>query len=85
MNTGPRKSIMQSLGECIGHIVKAIKTDVPAPVDRGPVARTQPPGPDARPHPTQDAPMILRRTIIEEIHLPRPTPPSQGPAEGTRP
>lgn len=64
----PKKSLMRSLGEFVGHIARGVKTPV-AP--RPQVVRHQ------VQEETRDTPqgkVTLRRTTIEEIELP-PTPP----------
>lgn len=59
--TTPKKSIMRSLGEFTGHILKGIRT--PASTDRQEVRRTAQ-------EETQPDGVVLRRTVVEEIELP---------------
>lgn len=67
MTSKPDKSIMRSLGEFFGHIVKGVRTPV----------RTQPPSARREvkreiEEETRDAPggkMTLRRTTIEEVEF----------------
>lgn len=73
-----RKPLMRSLGEFVGHIVRAVKTD-PAAARREAGATAPPPAPSAvRTETTAETretplgPVTLRRTTIEEITLPRP-------------
>jgi len=57
------KSLMRSLGEFVGHVVKGIRTDPAAP-DRTEVRRTVE---------TEDqGDVVLRRTTIEEVEIRRP-------------
>lgn len=61
------KSLMRSLGEFVGHVVKGIRTDPAAERDRTEVRRTVE---------TEDrGDVVLRRTTIEEVEIrpPRPT------------
>ncbi len=60
------KSLMRSLGEFVGHVVKGIRTD-PGPADRTEVRRTVE---------TEDrGGVVLRRTTIEEVEIRRPSAP----------
>ena len=55
----PRKTIARSLGECVGHIARGIRT--PAHSDRTEVRRTSE---------VQDRDgVVLRRTVVEEVEL----------------
>lgn len=70
------KTLMRSLGEFFGHVVRGIRTDPAARPDRTEVRRTveEEKRPDG---------VVLRRTVIEEVQLPpgaeprRPTGPDQ--------
>lgn len=66
MDRKPSKSIMRSLGEAVGHVWRGIAGDT-APkkkVLKREVAEET--------RQTQDGPVVLRRTTIEEIELPPP-------------
>ena len=56
----PKKSLMRSLGEFAGHIIKGVRT--PAEAERHQVRRDV--------EETVHNGMTLRRTIIEEVQLP---------------
>lgn len=63
----PPKSLMRSLGEFVGHITRAVKTDVtPDLRERLEVRR------DVREAvaDTPNGPIVLRRTTIDEIERP---------------
>ncbi len=61
----PRKTIMRSLGEFVGHLTRAAKTDVSR--DRVTVReRTQ-----ERVLPTEAGELVLRRRTIDEVELRR--------------
>lgn len=74
MTTDGDKSLMRSLGEFVGHVVKGIRTDPAADLrrtDRTEVRRTVE---------TEDrGDVVLRRTTIEEVEVrtPRPSGPSE--------
>jgi hypothetical protein len=70
MNDQPakKKSLMRCLGEFTGHIARGIRTKVDEPVHEE-VSRTV--------EETQDGPVTLRRTVIEEIVYP----PNESPRE----
>jgi hypothetical protein len=59
----PPKPLMRSLGEFVGHIIRAVRTDPtkPAPVGRKEVRRTV--------EEEQRGDVVLRRTTIEEVEL----------------
>jgi hypothetical protein len=74
MSEGKDKSLAYNLGAFFGHIVRAAKTDVSAPVREcvdSRVVRTQ--VGEARLD-TSQGPLTLRRTIIDEVRT--------GPSEG---
>ena len=67
------KSLLRSLGEFFGHIAHGIKTD---PAKARTVTKK------TIEHESRDTPqgkVVLRRTIIEEVELPPPSPPKQAP------
>jgi hypothetical protein len=73
MSGPPDKSIMRSLGEFCGHVLKGVKTDPAAPAPRVARAKVE--------EEVRDTPagrVVLRRTVIEEIVLPEQ---SGGPAD----
>jgi hypothetical protein len=78
MSGPPDKSIMRSLGEFCGHVLKGVKTDPTAPAPRVARAKVE--------EEVRDTPagrVVLRRTVIEEIVLPeRPDGPAD-PADHT--
>lgn len=59
------KSIMRSLGEFVGHIVKGVKT----PVDRPPARREVKREVAEETRQTPGGKVTLRRTTIEEVEL----------------
>ena len=59
-----RKTIMRSLGEFVGHITKAVKTD-PADPNRQEVRREV----EEREGEVDGRKVTLRRTIIEEVRF----------------
>lgn len=67
---GEKKSIMRSLGEFFGHVSKAVKTPVDAPM---PATRDEPPASEVRRTveervaQTPTGPVVLRRTVIDEV------------------
>jgi hypothetical protein len=63
----PDKPLMRSLGEFFGHIVHGIKTDVTKPDTNRTVTRQTI---EEETKQTAQGPVILRRTIIEEVELP---------------
>jgi hypothetical protein len=69
------KPLMRSLGEFFGHIVQGIKTDVDPAAKK--VVTRQTIEEEARQ--TPDGPVILRRTIIEEVEVPKTPPAEQEP------
>ena len=73
MSGPPDKSIMRSLGEFCGHVLKGVKTDPAPPAPRVARAKVE--------EEVRDTPagrVVLRRTVIEEIVLPER---SGGPAD----
>lgn len=63
-----KKSIMRSLGEFFGHVSKAVKT----PVDGPRSASASPPSEvrrtvEERTAETPEGPVVLRRTVIDEV------------------
>lgn len=77
-----RKSIMRSLGEFFGHIAHAVRTDPSTPADRAGGAPPDSPGAPAdrqvlrrtveeEERETPRGKVTLRRTIIEEVDVPR--------------
>lgn len=61
----PDKSIMRSLGEFCGHVLKGVRTDPAATAPRVARAKVE--------EEIRDTPagrVVLRRTVIEEIVLP---------------
>jgi hypothetical protein len=72
----PDKPLMRSIGEFFGHVVKGIKTDVD-PANKTVTRQTV----EEEVRDTPQGPVILRRTIIEEVQVPtkpaRPEPPTQ--------
>jgi hypothetical protein len=72
MSSGPNKSLLRSLGEFFGHIAHGIKTDPSKPrVVRKTVEHEQ--------RDTPQGPVVLRRTIIEEVELPPKAQPGNQP------
>lgn len=72
MAPGPNKSLFRSLGEFFGHIAHGIKTDPAKPrVVKKTVEHEQ--------RDTPQGPVVLRRTIIEEVELPPGAQPSRQP------
>lgn len=67
------KPLMRSIGEFFGHVVKGIKTDV-QPATKTVTRQTI----EEEVRDTPQGPVILRRTIIEEVQVP-PKPPQPGP------
>lgn len=62
------KSIMRSLGEFCGHVLRGVRTDPAAPVARSTrVARERV---EEEVRDTPAGRVVLRRTVIEEIVLP---------------
>jgi hypothetical protein len=80
MATPPDKPLLRSLGEFFGHVMHGIKTDPSQPSSRTITKQTVE-------HETRDTPqgkVVLKRTIIEEVHLPPPPTipnPDRGPQE----
>lgn len=73
----PHKSLMNSLGSFFGHIWKGIRTDpaAPSPPTRR-VVKTD------TEHEVRDTPqgrVVIRRTTIEEVEIPRPERPLRHP------
>jgi hypothetical protein len=68
MTHPPDQPLLRSLGEFFGHVVKGIRTDPAAARERTEVRRTveEEKRPDG---------VVLRRTTIEEVELPRGTAP----------
>ena len=77
----PRKSLLRNLGEFFGHVAYGIKSDPNAPKPANPAEKAGstpvPPGaPDAivrretheREVATPEGKLILRRTVIDEVH-----------------
>ena len=64
------KSIMRSLGEFVGHVVKGIKSDPTADGSRTEVRRTV--------ETEERGDVVLRRTTIEEVEM---RPPSSDPPD----
>lgn len=77
MPPAPRKSIMRSLGEFLGHVAHGFRADTGGGRDRK-VVRT------ATEERTADAPdgskLVLRRTTIEEVEV-RRTPAHDAPRD----
>ena len=69
MTDSDSKSIMRSLGEFVGHVVKGIKTDPTAPQVKevGRSVETE-----------ERGDVVLRRTTIEEVELRKPPQPGNG-------
>lgn len=65
MDADGDKSLMRSLGEFVGHVVKGIRTD-PVAADRTEVRRTV--------ETEERGDVVLRRTTIEEVEIRRPSP-----------
>lgn len=61
----PKKSIMRSLGEFIGHIAKGVRTDVKK--DRKVVRREV----EEETRDTESGRVTIRRTTIEEVEIDR--------------
>jgi len=76
MDEPQKKTLMRSLGEFVGHVVKAVRTDPPHPAQ-----------PESRKRETvrttveeeDRGSMILRRTTIEEVEI-NPTQSDQSPS-----
>ena len=64
MTAPPNKSIMRSLGEFFGHVLKGVRTDPTKRVIRREV--------EEETRQTDQGPITLRRTTIEEIEIDRP-------------
>lgn len=63
---------MRSLGEFFGHIVQGIKTDVD-PSKKTVTRQTV----EEETRQTPEGPVVLRRTVIEEVEVPsKPVPPA---------
>ena len=60
--------LMRSLGQFVGHIAKAVKTDVSAGSERREVSRTV----EEEERETEGGKVTLRRTVIEEIEVEKP-------------
>lgn len=58
--------LMRSLGQFVGHIAKAVKTDVSS--ERREVSRTV----EEEERETEGGKVTLRRTVIEEIEVEKP-------------
>ncbi len=58
--------LMRSLGQFVGHITKAVKTDVSS--ERREVSRTV----EEEERETEGGKVTLRRTVIEEIEVEKP-------------
>lgn len=65
MGNQPRKGLMRSLGEFVGHIAHAVRTPAPR-ADQREVRREV----ETEERQTPEGRVKLRRTIIEEIELP---------------
>ncbi|MCC5787338.1 MAG: hypothetical protein EA423_00245 [Phycisphaerales bacterium] len=59
--------LMRSLGQFVGHIAKAVKTDVSS-TERREVSRTV----EEEERETEGGKVTLRRTVIEEIEVEKP-------------
>ncbi len=66
MSADGDKSLMRSLGEFVGHVVKGVRTD-PASPSRTEVRRTV--------ETEERGDVVLRRTTIEEVEIRRPADP----------
>lgn len=66
---GENPPIMRSLGAFFGEIWKGIKTD---PVQGGGTRRVVSKRVEEEPRDTSGGPVIIRRTIIEEVEIPGP-------------
>ncbi|MGD9688735.1 MAG: hypothetical protein AB7K52_02760 [Phycisphaerales bacterium] len=78
------RSLMHNLGAFFGHIFKAAGQDVSRPPAPPPPLRVRHEvRQEARP--TSVGPVVLRRTVIEEVELPSPPHPAQPPTPGVRP
>lgn len=72
-----KKTLMRSLGEFFGHIVKGVKTDPSVP--DGPVSQRTVVSHEVQEE-TRQTPsgkMILRRSIVEEVEIIQPEPPKR--------
>jgi hypothetical protein len=75
------KSLMRSLGEFVGHIVRGVKAPVePTPPERRQVNRTV----EEETRDTPNGKVTLRRTTIEEVEF-RPDESRTSPDAGPRP
>ena len=73
MPVPPKKTISRSLGEFFGHVIKGAKTDPAASCGTtatGPTTRRETTTEEARDTPAGT--VILRRTVVEEVILPKP-------------
>ena len=68
-----RKTLARSIGEFVGHIVKAVRTDARAQRRRWTVAR--------RVQEQDEGNVVLRRTTIDEVEIRRDDGPAAGPAD----
>ncbi len=75
--TEPKKSIMRSLGEFVGHVVKGVRTDVER--DRKVLRREV----EEETRNTDAGRVTIRRTTIEEVEIDRSTPAADPPGGGT--
>ena len=60
--------LMRSLGQFVGHIAKAVKTDVSEGSERRELSRTV----EEEERETEGGKVTLRRTVIEEIEVEKP-------------
>ncbi len=65
----PKKSLMRNLGEFFGHIAKGVQTPV------GPQRTVVRKEVQEETRETEGGPVVLRRTIIEEVEVNPPKPP----------
>ncbi|MEI7657263.1 MAG: hypothetical protein WCK33_04290 [Phycisphaerae bacterium] len=72
MSQPANKSIMRSLGEFCGHVLKGVRTDPAAP--GGPVSRVARERVEEELRDTPAGRVLVRRTVIEEILVPSAPP-----------
>ncbi|MDX2115542.1 MAG: hypothetical protein SFZ24_07965 [Planctomycetota bacterium] len=75
--TANRKTLMRSLGECVGHVWRGIRTDITAPpTAAAPTAEARLGADDQRPNVREPGErVILRRTTIDEVVVQSEEPP----------
>ncbi|MBC7771357.1 MAG: hypothetical protein H7210_02565 [Pyrinomonadaceae bacterium] len=78
----PKKTLMRSLGEFVGHIVKGVNTDTTAPQGPAPQRTVVSHEVQEETRQTSAGKMIIRRSTIEEVEIIQPAPPRPDNAPG---